>query len=246
MTHTVSVRHCSRASLGTAGGKVPLAHGCDACGRAFVPELPRRCGNGRLSTEAVAASAVRARPESHGAADHLHRSCVAAGRPAVSDDETDVHCVRQWLAQCGQLARSSAAPRGSRVHAGAKAALRGLSTRSELARQALKSSVAKHGQFLEGPSLRQKRQNSQSICQYSQSTNDLQQKGAFRCSPAPLFETRAALARQELLTKVPVDERQKEHTARNGNGDETQWPSRGRVADDGAPRAPTSDDESAR
>jgi len=58
--------------------------------------------------------------------------------------------VRQWLAQCGQLARSSAAPRGSRVHAGAKAALRGLSTRSELARTARKSSstVGKHGQFL--------------------------------------------------------------------------------------------------
>ena len=48
--------------------------------------------------------------------------------------------VRQWLAQCGQLARSSAALRGSRVHAGAKAALRGLSTRSELARTALKNS----------------------------------------------------------------------------------------------------------
>ena len=27
------------------------------------------------------------------------------------------------------------------------------------------------------------------------------------------YETRAALARQELLTKVPVDERQKDHTA---------------------------------
>jgi len=33
ITQTVSVRHCSRASLGTAGGKVPLAHGCDACGQ---------------------------------------------------------------------------------------------------------------------------------------------------------------------------------------------------------------------
>ena len=55
-----------------------------------MPELPRRCENGRQSTEAVAASAARARPTDHGAADRLRRLCVAAGRPAASDDETDV------------------------------------------------------------------------------------------------------------------------------------------------------------
>ena len=60
--------------------------------RASVPELPRRCENGRQSTGAVAAPAVRARPVGHDAADHLRRLCVAAGRPAASDDETDAHC----------------------------------------------------------------------------------------------------------------------------------------------------------
>jgi hypothetical protein len=149
------------------------------------------------------------------------------GRPFASllrrGGETSGVGRRDRRTLCASVARPvwAAHPQFScsaRIACSAKAALRRLGTRSELARQALKSSVAKHGQFLEGPSLRQKRQT-------VNRQNDTQQKGAFRCSPAPLFETRAALARQELLTKVPVDERQKEHTARNGNGDETQWPS---------------------
>ena len=94
------------------------------------------------------------------------------GRPFASllrrGGETSGVGRRDRRTLCASVARPvwAAHPQFScsaRIACSAKAALRRLGTRSELARQALKSSVAKHGQFLEGPSLRQKRQNSQSI-----------------------------------------------------------------------------------
>jgi hypothetical protein len=57
--------------------------------------------------------------------------------------------VRQWLAQCGKLTRSSAAPRGSRVHAGAEAAAWTQHTLGACSHSAEEQqTMAKHGQFL--------------------------------------------------------------------------------------------------
>ena len=81
--------------------------------RASISELPRRYDNDRQGAKAVAEPAVHARPTDHAMTSLWHRFCVTTGRPAASNDETEVHCV--LLAQCGQLARSSALPRGSRV-----------------------------------------------------------------------------------------------------------------------------------
>ena len=112
--------------------------------RASISELPRRYDNDRQGATAVAEPAVHARPTDHAMASLWHRFCVTTGRPAASNDETEVHCV-----SCSPSVGSSPAAQLSRavrvsVCARAKTVLRGLRTRPDLA-HALESTTAELG-----------------------------------------------------------------------------------------------------
>jgi hypothetical protein len=164
------------------------------------------------------------------------------GRPFASllrrGGETSGVGRRDRRTLCASVARPvwAAHPQFScsaRIACSAKAALRRLGTRSELARQALKSSVAKHGQFLEGPSLRQKRQNSQSIDK-RHSKKERSVAHQHRSSkPAQPWHGRSCSRRCLSTSAKKSTQRAMEMATKRS----------GRVADDGAP---TSDDESAR
>jgi hypothetical protein len=76
--------------------------------RASISELPRRYDNDRQDAKAVAEPAVHARPTDHAMTSLWHRFCVTTGRPAASNDETEVHCV-----SCSPAAQLSRAVRVS-------------------------------------------------------------------------------------------------------------------------------------
>ena len=185
--------------------------------RASVSELPRRYDNGRQSTEAVAAPAVRARPVGHDAADHLRRLCVAAGRPAASDDETDAHCASVarpvWAAR-PQFSCSAriACPRGRK--SGPARTQHTLGARSHSAEE--QRTVAKHGQFLRSVAHQTNLKAASSL---------LNKMSMSRCQRNPRSLGTLVRAAHEGAYRRAL---KRSHSAGgNGNGDET----RGRVAD---------------
>ena len=139
ISRETSAGHCSRASLGTAGGEVILPTAVIDVARA----CPRRSCEGDTTTTGKVPKPLQRSQSTRGPHVTVRQIfCVAPASRWGNQRRrtTKPRYTASVAAWHGQLSRSSAPRRGSCVYAGAKTASREPSARSEPGRQALESS----------------------------------------------------------------------------------------------------------